>query len=234
MASLSDVARTLRTAADALPLTLLAEAADAAQAAATLLAHTTVGTSDPEIIATTDTFAEAYRRCTELLQTAQALHTHINTLADRLAPDTTPPPPPAHVEPGRIEQNRRSLPVRPEGTETQGRWLRSNGDTVVVRSGPDDEWHDHALDFVRRMTGTSKHPASRLAVHVEVKLAMRMRHGRLTEETVVIDRTVCGRRPTDRQAQYTCDKFLKHFLPRGARLTVVERDGTRVVYEGEG
>ncbi|GAA3843492.1 hypothetical protein GCM10022243_07490 [Saccharothrix violaceirubra] len=227
MTSLSDVAHTLRTAADTLPIALLADAADAAEAAATLLAHTTVGTSDPEIIATTDTFAEAYRRCTELLQTAQALHTHINTLADHLAPDTTPSAP-------RIEKTSQALPRRPRGTEAQGRWVRADGDTVVLRSGKRDEWHDRALDFIRATTGTVKHPVSRLATHVEVKLAMRMRHERLTDETMVIDREVCGRRPEDRDDDYTCDRYLKYFLPRGTRLTVVERTGTRVVYEGEG
>lgn len=74
---------------------------------------------------------------------------------------------------------------------------------------------------------------SRLATHVEVKVAARMRKDGLSNETVVIDRGVCGTRSFDAHAKYTCHKYLPSILPPGARLRVVQPDGTIRHYEGE-
>ncbi|GAA3843475.1 hypothetical protein GCM10022243_07470 [Saccharothrix violaceirubra] len=211
MASLSDVAHTLRTAADTLPVALLA--------------HTTTGTSDPEVIATTDTFAEAYRRCTELLQTAQALHTHINTLADHLAPLPSKPP-------GRdVDRIRQEIPAGVRGARAQGRWLGPGTDSTVLRSGSADEWHRPAFEFLAAAFGR-RAPELELAKHMEIKLAVRMRTEGRRRETLVIDRMVCGREPHNRRFQATCDKILKYVLPPGATLTVIEHDGTPVTYRG--
>jgi hypothetical protein len=73
-----------------------------------------------------------------------------------------------------------------------------------------------------------------LARHVEIKLAIRMREQRRLHETVIIDREVRGRRPHDSTEPFTRDTMLSKFLPPGATLTVIEHDGTRVTYRGEG
>jgi hypothetical protein len=67
----------------------------------------------------------------------------------------------------------------------------------------------------------------------ETKFAVRMREEGRRRETIVIDREVCGRGPTDQRLPFTCDKQLRHFLPPGAELTVVEYDGTRRTYRGD-
>jgi hypothetical protein len=101
-----------------------------------------------------------------------------------------------------------------------------------LSSGKDDEWYAKA-----RRTAATFPPdlkaAVRLATHLEVKFAVRMREQGLRDETIVIDRPVCGRGPTDSTLPFTCDKLLPRFLPAGSQLTVVERDGTRRTYRGE-
>ncbi|WP_447004274.1 DddA-like double-stranded DNA deaminase toxin [Saccharothrix isguenensis] len=82
-----------------------------------------------------------------------------------------------------------------------------------------------------KSVGASRHEQS-LATHVEVKLAVRMRQEKRLNETVIIDRQVCGRRPHDMHLSVTCDKRLKNILSPGSTLTVIERDGTRVTYRG--
>lgn len=84
----------------------------------------------------------------------------------------------------------------------------------------------------RRDAAAKYRAAVRLAVHVEVKFAMRMREQGRMRETIVIDRRVCGRDETDSGEPFTCDKMLKWFLPPGAELVVVERDGTSQTYRG--
>ncbi|WP_433265325.1 DddA-like double-stranded DNA deaminase toxin [Actinosynnema sp. CS-041913] len=230
MTTLSAVANTLRTAADTLPITLLGEATDATEEAATTLALATTGTTQPELIQAVATFTDAYQQAQQLLLQAIALRDTLHAIANRLAAPTTPSPPPPHP-PARVDQIRRSLPRRPEGSETQGRWLGPGTDVTVLRSGKGDEWYDKALAFIKGMGGRGR--VLMLATHVEVKLAVRMREERRTQETVIIDRQVCGRRETDSHLANTCDKQLKHILPPGTTLTVVEHDGTRVVYRGE-
>jgi hypothetical protein len=102
----------------------------------------------------------------------------------------------------------------------------------VMCSGDGDRWYDRVLEFVEA-AGPKFRAFSRLATHMEVKLAIRMHDEGRTEETVVIDREVCGRRPRDRHQPITCDRLLSWFLPEGAQLTVVEQDGTMVTYRGE-
>lgn len=100
-----------------------------------------------------------------------------------------------------------------------------------MTSGAGDEHHDAVVRFAR----DSKLPpaVTRLARHVEVKVAVAMRERGLQDETMVIDRQVCGTRPFDQAQPYTCDKYLARFLPPGARLRVVQADGTVSTYSGE-
>lgn len=233
MTSLADVAARLRHVAEQLPIPQIGEASDHAEAAAAILAETFAGTSQPEFAEATNTFSCAHREAQNLLQQFMALRDRILTLADRLAGEAAPVSPPSPLPPSdRIDQIRRSLPAGVEKAQTQGRWLGPGHDVTVVRSGDGDEWFDKAEAFARTMP-PHRRRAIRLARHVEVKLAMRMREEGRRHETVVIDRKVCGRRPYDRTAPLTCDKMLKFFLPPGATLTIVEDDGTRVTYEGE-
>lgn len=60
-----------------------------------------------------------------------------------------------------------------------------------------------------------------------------MRQDGLVSEIVVIDREVCGTRAFDAHRHYTCHRYLPGVLPPGARLRVVQPDGTIREYEGE-
>jgi hypothetical protein len=104
----------------------------------------------------------------------------------------------------------------------------------VLRSGHGDEWYDKAKALAPHLLPPHLRRAVRLARHIEVKLAVRMREEQRPHETVVIDREVCGRTAADEHEPLTCDKILKYFLPTGSTLTVVETDGTRITYRGEG
>ncbi|WP_425470685.1 DddA-like double-stranded DNA deaminase toxin [Saccharothrix australiensis] len=103
-----------------------------------------------------------------------------------------------------------------------------------MKSGPGDEWHAKALAAAPQLLPPHLRRAVRLATHIEVKLAVRMREEERSHETVLIDRGVCGRGAMDRDEPLTCDKTLKYFLPPGATPTVVESDGSRVTYRGRG
>lgn len=67
---------------------------------------------------------------------------------------------------------------------------------------------------------------------MEVKIALAMRDQQLRNETVVMDRPVCGTLEADQADPFTCDKYLSRFLPPGARLRVVQPDGTVNEYTG--
>ncbi|MGW4395129.1 DddA-like double-stranded DNA deaminase toxin [Amycolatopsis nivea] len=116
------------------------------------------------------------------------------------------------------------------GGQAQGEWVRSDGTSVPVASGRNDPLYDAAVRFVA--DSDAPRPATRLATHVEVKVAMAMREQGLRDETVVIDRQVCGTREFDREAPFTCHKYLTRFLPPGARLRVEQPDGTVSEYTG--
>lgn len=131
-----------------------------------------------------------------------------------------------------MDKLRKSLTQGTRGTTTLGKWVDQKGVVHDLSSGKDDEW----FDKVRQVSATfppNQRAAVRLARHLEVKFAVRMREQGLREETIVIDRPVCGLGPTDSTLPFTCDKLLPRFLPPGAQLTVVEHDGTRRTYRGE-
>jgi hypothetical protein len=126
------------------------------------------------------------------------------------------------------------MPRRGGGRGAANRlWITQTGQQVPLASGTEDLWHAAAQEHAGALPPTLRR-AHRLAHHIEVKFAMRMRQERLSEETIVIDRRVCGTRADSRTLTYTCDKMLKWFLPAGARLRVVEPDGTIRTYQGRG
>ncbi|WP_422771264.1 DddA-like double-stranded DNA deaminase toxin [Plantactinospora sp. WMMC1484] len=131
-----------------------------------------------------------------------------------------------------VKRARESLSPGVPGARTQGKWVRSDGKVEELNSGKHDEWYQKAKAFAATLPAHLR-AASRLAVHLEVKFAVRMREEGRTRETVVIDRPICGQSDRDRTLPFTCDKQLHHFLPPGAELTVVEHDGTRRTYRGE-
>jgi hypothetical protein len=184
----------------------------------------------------------------------QSLRGYLTRLGATPAPDPSAPatsPPPADpgaparspstgperrpagtpVNEERLRAARHRVGSRADGTPTHGEWVRADGWSVRIISGPGDE-HFHAATTHLADSGLPR-PVIRLATHVEVKVAAQMREDALTDETVVIDRGVCGTRPFDAHRQYTCDKYLPRILPRGARLRVVQPDGTIRQYQGE-
>jgi hypothetical protein len=128
-----------------------------------------------------------------------------------------------------VTRARRALPRPVPGAQAEGRWLGPGGDTTVIRSGRGDVWHDRAVEFAGATQDPAQRRARTLGTHMEVKMAMRMRDQGLTQETIVVDRPVCGRLTGGR---FTCHRQLPWFLPAGTTLTVVERDGTVSHYQG--
>lgn len=246
MAGITDVVAQVRAAAQQVPVETVARVVDATEETAAAMAELGDGTSNPELADAVALYAQAHRQAADALALCLQARRAMLAIADRLQGDTgtatVPRPQGASVtqaprQPSgrdeRIEQARRSLPPGMAGTQAQGRWLGPGTDVTVVRSGKGDQWYDKAKAFAAGFSWQFR-AAVDLASHVEVKLAMRMREESRNHETVVIDRTVCGRRPFDRNDPFTCDKMLKWFLPPGATLTVVEHDGTAVTYQGEG
>jgi hypothetical protein len=107
--------------------------------------------------------------------------------------------------------------------------VRSDGWAIRLGSGGDDDYHHAAARFARERFGPA---VTRLARHVEVKAAVAMREHGYRDEIVVIDRQVCGTRDFDRDDPFTCHKYLTRFLT-GARLRVIQADGTERTYTGE-
>jgi hypothetical protein len=99
-------------------------------------------------------------------------------------------------------------------------------------SGPNDAHYLAAKEFAQTLRAPDR-AAQRLATHVEIKVAVAMRREGLTDETVVVDRKVCGTRDYDAHQRVTCDKYLPTFLPAGACLRVVQADGTIKIYRGK-
>lgn len=162
-------------------------------------------------------------------QAEQLLTGYLGTLGVDEPTGKPPTDPPIRAE--RVAQARTRVGrAEAAGGQAQGEWVRSDGSSVPVASGRGDELYEAAARFVA--DGNAPRPATRLATHVEVKIAMAMREQGLRDETVVIDRQVCGTREFDREAPFTCDKYLATFLPPGARLRVEQPDGTVSEYTG--
>jgi SCP1.201-like deaminase len=110
--------------------------------------------------------------------------------------------------------------------------VRSDGATLRVNSGDSDRWYPEVVAFIRTHLPERYRRALAVATHCEAKVAIAMRDGWTGSENVVVDKTVCGTRTFDSHQKWTCDKLLPMLLPPGARLTVVQGDGTSRTYVG--
>ncbi|WP_156893258.1 DddA-like double-stranded DNA deaminase toxin [Actinokineospora enzanensis] len=121
---------------------------------------------------------------------------------------------------------RAALPKPPAPGKTHGRWIDGQGHTVILTSGRGSQYFDSAIARAREIGlpqgNTTAEPA--IVRHVEIQFACRMAAEGLRDETIEINRRVCGTRSRDRDWPETCDKQLPYFLPEGARLTV--KDGS--------
>jgi len=243
--SLGEVATSVRAIADMMPIAALSAAADGLEHATMLLAHAVEGSSNSEVAEAIAALSRSHVMALELLRTCESVRVRMLGVADRIAASTPAPPTQASAaataaaslrplsRAQRIERARQALPPGVRGAQAEGRWLGPGQDTTVIRSGTGDQWHDRARAFVDAASPRYAR-LGRLATHMEVKLAMRMRAEGRTDETVVIDRPVCGREDATTHQPVTCDRHLAWFLPPGARLTVIEHDGTVVTYHGKG
>ncbi|WP_424189169.1 DddA-like double-stranded DNA deaminase toxin [Actinokineospora sp. G85] len=92
----------------------------------------------------------------------------------------------------------------------------------------DKQGHAHARGWVGGRAVLA------LTRHVEVQFAMRMRAQYrpgtpAPRETIVIDRPPCGE---DLDRPFSCKTHLGEFLPPGAELTVIDRDGRTYTHKG--
>jgi hypothetical protein len=98
--------------------------------------------------------------------------------------------------------------------------------TCCWSAGRGSRYYEPACRQAERLGLTRGLPGAEPAIarHVEVQFVARMIDAGLTDETVEINRPVCGTTDRDRSWSDTCDKRLPEFLPPGHRLTV--RDGS--------
>lgn len=115
----------------------------------------------------------------------------------------------------RISASQARVGVRPTRTPTSGEWVRSDGEALRINSGDSDGWHPRVVAFIRTELPDRYKRALAVATHCEAKVAIAMRDGWRTTEHVVID------------------KLLPTLSPPGARLTVVQGDGTTRTCLGE-
>lgn len=235
-ASVGDLVRGLSAVLGRLPPVGLEQANQNLSEARDLLEEVSRGSADPELRSAADLLAQALviARAVvgQVVESRRLVQAYLDTLGSakpQLARPSGTSPPASLRE--RVEQARRRLGRRDDGVvPARGEWVRSDGWTVRLTSGPGDDHFSAARRFIgNHLPG----PVARLATHVEVKVAVRMREERLGRETVVMDRGVCGTRPFDSHRRITCDKFLPALLPPGAVLRVVQPDGTIREYQGK-
>ncbi|WP_219823914.1 SCP1.201-like deaminase [Actinokineospora auranticolor] len=165
-----------------------------------------------------DTLRRALTTADRLVETLRHLHdalvktaTHHGAGSSTSAPAEARPP---------------ALPKPPVPGRTHGQWVDRNGDTVALVNGKNGAYYETAKEQARRLGLTQGRPTGEAAIarHVEVQFACRMAAEGLRDETIEINRPVCGTTPNDRDRPNTCDRWLDHFLPEGSTLTV--KDGT--------
>lgn len=116
----------------------------------------------------------------------------------------------------------RRLPIRKDNEgPTRGLWIGLDGKESPLVSG-NDRYQQMADEHARKI---GLRPVDN-ARHVEIKFAMFMRERRLRDETIYINNRPCA-------GPWSCRKWLKKFLPPGARLTIHWPDSGPETYEGE-
>ncbi|MFB9906371.1 DddA-like double-stranded DNA deaminase toxin [Allokutzneria oryzae] len=248
----SEVADAARRAVAALPVELVDAAEDAIDSAATHWQHATQGGLD-DAVSEVHTRFEAVKDDLHavrqlLAQVPVRVEAWIAGLGGHRVPDGSPtvaePPDhttlaPTQAERAQLfERARAELPVPLDHGRTSGAWVAPDGTVVPLVSGENSRWfgvaakHAQALGLCRPIAPPT------LARHVEIQFAMRMREmtaarppgAEPMRETIVINRKPCGIDPPPQDL--SCDKHLAVFLPPGAELTVVVRDGSSYTYRG--
>ncbi|MCP3799773.1 hypothetical protein NLX83_10935 [Allokutzneria sp. A3M-2-11 16] len=248
----SEVVAAARTAVAGLSVELIDAAENAIDSAATYWQHATQGGIDDAVSEVHTRFEVAkddLHAVRQLLaQVPVRVEAWIAGLGGRRAPGggSTAAEPPDHLtlvptqaeRARRLERARAELPVPLDGGRTSGAWVAPDGTVVPLVSGENSRWfgaaakHAHAMGLCRPVGPPT------LARHVEIQFAMRMREMTAARpggtapmrETIVINRKPCGIDPPPQDL--SCDKHLAAFLPPGAELTVVVRDGSSYTYRG--
>jgi hypothetical protein len=197
--------------------------------AATELTTTLHGSTNPAAARTHAELTSARERTETALACVDRAEQHLHAYLLSIQGASLP------VPDQHIDQIRTSLRPGVDNAQTTGWWLRPDGSRVRLRSGPDTDpnsWQQKAERFLQRTFPNEAPSLYALGRHVEIKLAIRSHEQPFDNEVLVIDRKVCGRDSRTRRREYSCDDFLPAILAEGARLTVVEHDGTHVTYVG--
>ncbi|KOV87929.1 DddA-like double-stranded DNA deaminase toxin [Nocardia sp. NRRL S-836] len=239
MTTLEEVVAALRNAADraAAALAPLVIAEELADEAAALIKSAGQGSSalETEVDQTAGQFARIKPGVSELLGLLNAAQKGISGIVAALmgdgspvpaaAPAITPTPSPAispaaGPEPSWAQQQRPNLP----SYITSGIYVDQDGHSDMVQSGsePDGE-HERINAFLieQDLVTVPDGALATVSMHVEMKLAWRMREGDAHRVEVVINRVVCG-------GPMGCEELLEDVLPPGRELTVHDPVGSRV------
>jgi hypothetical protein len=244
VATVQDLARELRRVLDLLDqaTTHAARAAadlDGSLASWTRLMSSSAAPESGQVAASLTSSAGRVDKARAALTTATTLvQRYLQHILGPQEPATHVQPRPSRTPghrplPERISESRARVGARPTRTPTSGEWVRSDGATLRINSGDSDRWYPEVVAFIRTRLPERYRRALAVATHCEAKVAIAMRDGWTDSENVVVDKTVCGTRTFDSHQMWTCDKLLPVLLPPGARLTVMQGDGTARTYVGD-
>ncbi|WP_086822685.1 DddA-like double-stranded DNA deaminase toxin [Allokutzneria sp. NRRL B-24872] len=239
------MARAARAAIAALPVQHVTAAEEALDEAATQWEEHTAGSTDPAaeevhallhtakdsldnlLHSITVTAPEAVRRWTAAWEIDVSTPTFTSHLATAGA---LPPRMSAAERAHRLEQTRQAMPPPVLKARASGAWVRPDGTVESLTSGKATPWFAPTQEWAQANGYAFPRGTWWLSVHIEMQFAIRMRAAGLTEETILVDRRPCE---PALPGQDSCDTLLGDFLPEGARLTVIDRDGNRYTYAKE-
>ncbi|MGQ0841562.1 DddA-like double-stranded DNA deaminase toxin [Actinokineospora sp.] len=131
-------------------------------------------------------------------------------------PTTSRPPAPVGLTAGQADVLRQRLPPpvpkpNPGRKKTHGRWIDGHGREHELVSGEDDD----SVEAWRLLQQAGMPPMMEPVnvAHVEMKLAVQMRHNKTQHIDVVINNRPC-------HGPYGCEKLLPIVLPAGYTITV--------------
>jgi hypothetical protein len=213
------------------------------------LQHAAQGSNQPEITAhlpqLIKDFADALPQLQSVITSWSADVARYRDSIKGTAPTAAPAPPAAaaatspaasraqtDVE-ARTDRAKQRVGTNPVGSSpAHGEWVCSDGSNVRVLSGKTDNFYPAARAFALQLP-PDKRAAINLAHHIEVKVAVQMHQTNSLEETVVVDRSVCGTRSFDSDKDWTCHRRLEDtFVPPGGKLHVVDPVHGKVTYTG--
>ncbi|GAA4019187.1 hypothetical protein GCM10022247_48550 [Allokutzneria multivorans] len=240
MASLREVARAARAVVAALPVQHVIAAEESLDEAATQWQEHTEGSADPAADEVHNLLHAAKDSLDNLLHTITttapatigrwiaAWEATTNTAA--MTTETPPPRMSAAQRTSRLERTRRTMPKPVLKARASGAWVRPDGTIEPLSSGRTTQWFAPTQEWAQANGYALPRGTWWLSVHIEMQFAVRMRVMGLTDETILVDRRPCE---PALPGQDSCDTLLGDFLPEGARLTVIDRDGNRYTYPKE-